>query len=255
VPKNVNHHPLVGINSSSDSWIIDSGASHYMAAKEEVFMNLSSCSGPPILMGDDTPTTVAGEGRVELPNGSFENVLQVPNISINLLSVYQITKISKRVEFTSDSVTLLDMHDSSIIAVGEVDQESWFYKFTKFTDYDSYLLLTHANDSSIVWHERFGHLNFIYMQRLSKQGMVKSFPDIHFSEGVCEGCILGKHTEQKFEKGKGIKASSSSERVHSDIIGPFPHPSIRKSRYVLTFIEDYSRYTWVYFLKQKYEFF
>jgi hypothetical protein len=39
-------------------------------------------------MGDDTPVAVAGEGRVELHNGSFENVLHVPNLSMNLLSVY-----------------------------------------------------------------------------------------------------------------------------------------------------------------------
>jgi hypothetical protein len=201
-PKKGNHHVLVAINSSSDSWIIDYGASHHMEAKEEVFTSLSSCSGPPILMGDDTPIAIAGEGRVELPNGSFENVLHVPNIYINLLSVYQITQTGKRVEFTSYSVTVLDMHDSSIIAVGEVDHKSRLYKFTKFIDYDSSLLLTHDNESIRVWHERFGHLNFRYMQRLSKQGMVKVLPYIHFSEGVCEGCILGKHPEEKFENGK-----------------------------------------------------
>jgi transposase InsO family protein len=38
-------------------------------------------------------------------------------------------------------------------------------------------------------------------------------------------------------------------------MGPFPHPSISKARYVLTFIDDYSRYTWVYFLRQKFEVF
>jgi hypothetical protein len=84
VPKKGNN-ALVAINSSSYSWTIDSSASHHMAAKEEVFTSLSSCAGPPILMGDDTPIAVAGEGRVELPNGSFENLLHVPNISINLL--------------------------------------------------------------------------------------------------------------------------------------------------------------------------
>jgi hypothetical protein len=56
------------------------------------------------------------------------------------------------------------MHDNSIIAVGEVDHKSWLYKFTKFTDYESYFLLTHANDNSRLWHERFGNLNFRYMQ-------------------------------------------------------------------------------------------
>jgi hypothetical protein len=164
VPKKGNHHVLVAINSSFDSWIINSIASQHMPTKEEAFIALSSCSGPPILMGDDTPITVVGEGRVEIPNGSFENVLHVPNLSINLLSVYQITQIGKRVKFTSDSVTVLDMHDSSIILVGEVDQKSWLYKFTKFIDYESSLLLMHANYSIRVWHERYGHLNYRYMQ-------------------------------------------------------------------------------------------
>jgi hypothetical protein len=62
-----------------------------MEVKEEVFSSLSPCSRPPILMGDDTPRAVAGEGGVELHNSSFENVLHVPNISMNMLSVYQIT--------------------------------------------------------------------------------------------------------------------------------------------------------------------
>jgi hypothetical protein len=85
--------------------------------------------------------------------------------------------------------------------------------------------------------------------------MVKGLPDIYFSEGVCEGCILGKHPEEKFEKGKARRASSSLDLVHSDLMGPFPHPSINKARYVLTFIDDYSRYTWVYFLRKKSEVF
>jgi transposase InsO family protein len=143
------------------------------------------------------------------------------------------------------------MHDSSIIVVGEVDHKSRLYKFTKFIEYDSSLLLTHANESSRVWNDRFGHLNFRYMQRLSKQGMVKGLLDIQFSEGVCEGCILGKHLEEKFEKGRQGEPHLSWILFTMIIMGSFPHLSINKARYVLTFIDDYSRYTWVYFLRQK----
>jgi hypothetical protein len=220
-----------------------------MAAKKEVFTSLISCSRPHILMGDDTSIAVVREGRVEPLNGSFENVLHVPNIYINFLSVYQITQTSKRVKFTSDLVILLDMNEISIIVVGEVDHKSQLYNFTKFIDYDSSLLLTHVNESSRVWHERFGNLNFRYMQQHSKQGKVKGLTNIQFSEGVCEGCILGKHPKDNFEKQKAKRASSSLDIVHSDLMGSFPHPSINKARYVLIFIDDYSRYTWVYFLR------
>ena len=85
--------------------------------------------------------------------------------------------------------------------------------------------------------------------------MAKGLPNIYFFEGVCEGFNLGKCTEEKFEKGKAMRASSSLELVHSDLMGLFPHPSISKARYVLTFIDDYSCYTWVYFLRKKSEVF
>jgi hypothetical protein len=62
-----------------------------MTTKDEVFSSLIPCSRPPILMGDDNLVAVAEEGRVELHNGSFENILHVPKLSMNLLSIYQIT--------------------------------------------------------------------------------------------------------------------------------------------------------------------
>jgi hypothetical protein len=101
---------------------------------------------------------------VELHNGSFENFLHVSKLSKNLLSDYHITQTCKRVEFTSDSVYVLNMHDNSIIAIGEVDHKSRLYKFTNVFYHNSSLLLTHVDDSSRVWHERFGHLNFRYVQ-------------------------------------------------------------------------------------------
>jgi hypothetical protein len=146
-PKKGNQHALVAINSSSNSWIIDSGASHHMAVKEEAFSSLSPCSRPSILMGDDTLVAVAGEGRVELHNGSFENGLHVPKLSMNLLSVYQIAQKGKKVEFTSDSVSVIDMNDNSIIVIGEVDHKSRLYKFTKFSDDDSSILITHKEST------------------------------------------------------------------------------------------------------------
>jgi hypothetical protein len=57
-PNKGNHHDLIAINSSSDSWIIYSGASHHMVAKHEVFTSLCSCFGTLILMGNDTPIIV-----------------------------------------------------------------------------------------------------------------------------------------------------------------------------------------------------
>jgi WD40 repeat protein len=195
---------LIAINSSPDAWIIDSGASHHMDSLEVVYSSLDACKGPPILMGENSFVKVTDKGRIELTNESFENVLHVPKLSINHLSVYQMTNSSTRnkVVFTPNSMDIYDMQTNSKVATSEVNHQSRLYTFSEFVEPDSTLLLTHVDESSRIWNERFGHLNFIYMQRLNKNKLVHGLPDIHFSKGVCEGCVLGKHPQEKFEKGK-----------------------------------------------------
>ena len=85
--------------------------------------------------------------------------------------------------------------------------------------------------------------------------MVDGLPNIHFSKGVCEGCVLRKHPQEKFDKGKSQRDSAPLDMIHSDLMGPFPHPSINKVRFVLIFVDDFSCFTWIYFLKQKSEVF
>jgi hypothetical protein len=73
-----------------------------MAATKEVYSSLDACKGPPILMGDNSLVQVTNKETIELTNGSFENVLHVPKLFVNLLSVYQMTNSStgKRVIHT-----------------------------------------------------------------------------------------------------------------------------------------------------------
>jgi hypothetical protein len=54
--------------------------------------------------------------------------------------------------------------------------------------------------------------------------MVDGLPDIHFSKGICEGRVLGKQPQEKFDKGKTHKASFPLDLIHSDLMGPFLHP-------------------------------
>ena len=112
------------------------------------------------------------------------------------------------------------MNDNSMIVVGEVNHQSRLYNFNKFiAKSDSSLLLTHDDYTSRLLNERFDHLKFKYMQLLCKREMVTKFPNIRFSKGVFQGCVLGKHPQEKFEKGKAWRASSPSELIHSDLMG------------------------------------
>ena len=85
--------------------------------------------------------------------------------------------------------------------------------------------------------------------------MVIGLPKIKFSKGFCQGCILGKHLEHKFERASHERTSAPIELIHSDVAGPFPHMSMSQEKYALTFIDDFSKYYWVYFLKHKSEVF
>ena len=83
--------------------------------------------------------------------------------------------------------------------------------------------------------------------------MVKRLPLIEKLDSLCEGCILDKQHRESFPSGKSIRAKAPLEFFHSDLCGPMQTPSIESNHYILTFIDDYTRKTWVYFLKFKSE--
>ena len=120
------------------------------------------------------------------------------------------------------------MQTNSRVATGEVNHQSRLYTLSEFIELDSYLLLTHVDQSTRIWNERFGHLNFRYMKNISKKILFDGLRDIHFFKGVCEGCVLRKHPQEKFDKGKSQRTSAPLDLIHGDLMGPFPHPSIRK---------------------------
>jgi hypothetical protein len=62
------------------------------------------------------------------------------------------------------------------------------------------------------------------MQHISKKKLFDGLLDIHFSKGVCEGCVLRKHPQEKFDKGKSQRASAPLDVIHGDLMASFPHP-------------------------------
>ena len=83
----------MAISNSSTKWILDSGASYHMGSSNEDFSSLNQSKVPHIFMGNNTKMEVEGKGNVEMENGKFQNVLYVPNLSSNLLSIYQVTQL------------------------------------------------------------------------------------------------------------------------------------------------------------------
>jgi transposase InsO family protein len=84
--------------------------------------------------------------------------------------------------------------------------------------------------------------------------MVIGLPLVSCIDGVCATCVLGKHHQDNFDKRASWHASGPLQLLHGDLCGPLSSPFSR-CKYFLTFIDDFSRHTWVYFLKLKSEVF
>ena len=104
----------------------------------------------------------------------------------------------KKVIFSPDDVEIIDIWNGIVIEKCVVDHTSKVHMFSHFLPYSNpSALLIHANEESKLWHEIFGHLNYKYLSDLSEKDMVIGLPNIKFSEGVCQDCIVGKHPEHK----------------------------------------------------------
>ena len=152
----------------SSDLLVDSGASYHMAKNKAMFSSLNDCNTKNIYVGDDRYLSVVGSGTIHLDNGQCNDVLCVPTLSCNLLFVYQITHSGegKRVEFSPHDVVIKDLRDPRhILATGIVDDSERLYKFKKFgSSCLPSIFVSHNDDVSKLWHEQFGHLNYLSLQ-------------------------------------------------------------------------------------------
>ena len=95
------------------------------------------------------------------------------------------------------------------------------------------------------------HINYKALPYVRK--VVTGLPDMNIDhEGTCKGCARGKNIKNLFSKSE-TKTKGTLELIHSNVCGPMPSISLSGYDYYVTFIDDYSRKTWIYFLKNKSE--
>jgi hypothetical protein len=106
----------------------------------------------------------------------------------------------------------------------------------------------------MLWHERMGHIREKGLRAMHNKGMLEYFFECNLEVDFCEHCIYGKQVWVRFSSGvtreKGIL-----ELVHSSVFGLISMPSLGGSLYYVSFIDDFSRKTWIYFLRKKSEVF
>ncbi|KAG6532115.1 hypothetical protein ZIOFF_005953 [Zingiber officinale] len=119
---------------------------------------------------------------------------------------------------------------------------------------NSYIEKMSSNDNSSLWHARLGHLNMTMLKVMIQRKLVDGLPDLSKVEDgkICEDYLFGKAHRLPFESSNS-QFTIPLERIHSDLMGPTRTASYSGSHYMLLFVDDYTRFTWVYFVKHKLE--
>jgi hypothetical protein len=101
---------------------------------------------------------------------------------------------------------------------------------------------------------RTGHIGEKGLRTLHHKGMVEGFSNCTLDFDFCEHCIYGKHNRVRFPP-SATREKVILELIHSDVFGPMHVPSLAKFVYYVSIIDDFSRNTWIDFLRKKYEVF
>ncbi|CAH9069840.1 unnamed protein product [Cuscuta europaea] len=240
--------------TKKSTWYLDTGASNHMTGDKSMFVKVEQTQGH-VTFGDESKVVVNGKGNVliRLNDGSHQfisDVYYVPNLKTNILSMGQLLEKDYDIHLKNRSLSLRDNNGRLVAKVPMTRNRMFLLDIQRD---QAICLKSCLKDESWIWHLRYGHLNFGGLKMLSSKGMVKGLPFINHPDQLCEGCLFGKQSRKPFPKEVTSRAKEPLELVHTDLCGPINPCSHGKSKYFLTFIDDYSRKTWVYFLKQKSE--
>lgn len=223
-----NHH---------DSWIIDSGATQHMCNNKSHFVHFENFAST-ISTANNTTMNATGKGDVKITTETgisftLTNVLFVPQLASNLISVSCATQNSSiRFNFVRDQCQIL--HNNKVLATA-YSKDSLLVLQTERT-----FAGIAKSISPLTWHKRLGHINHDY---LSKEWIRSTIGKV--GDFTCEGCLQNKST-RSISRTPMTKATRPLEKIHSDLAGPITPTSLGGNKYIITFTDDYSRFSWVF---------
>jgi hypothetical protein len=110
------------------------------------------------------------------------------------------------------------------------------------------------HDEIWLWHKRLGHLNFDHLIKIKHIEAIKGIPRISKPQDfLCKPCQVGKLTRTQFKSKSSTSTKKPLQFVHMDLCVPSRQEGMGKENYFMLIIDDYSRLTWVSFLKEKAE--
>lgn len=232
-----------------DDWYIDSGATMHMSRRSDWMYDEQPPPIPRITVANSEAIPVQSMGKVNIQTNlnkneyriQVRNVLYIPDLTTNLLSVSQLTKSGCKVDFSSTGCKIYNVKKILVATATLIDN---MYKLNTVKA-GSACTATDLN----TWHKRMGHLNMDDVKRLPlcAEGVNICNKEVNT---VCIPCCKAKQTRLPFPN-SGSRANGLLEIIHTDLCGPMETPSAGGGKYFITFTDDFSRKVHVYFLKNK----
>lgn len=250
------------VTSVSDGWILDSGATCHIASKRDLFTEFNTNHRETVFVANGQKVISAGKGTVcvdfvnkkgHIASIKIENVLYLPSFKGNLISVKRIADKGYTILFNGRICEILA--DRTQIAIGYIEGNLYKLKETS----NKVCAIENSTKNCIhEWHSVLGHRDIEVVKTLATGKLVDG---VNFGECTsecknklnCEICLQGKMSRIKFPQKSENRAKVLLQLVHSDVCGPMQTQSPSGKRYVLTFIDDFSKFATVYLLKEKSE--
>ena len=247
-------------------WHVDSGASSHLTGNRAWFTELHQCVPCTVTVADHGTLTCTQRGTVVLGTQrgriTVRNVLYVPSLAVNLLSVSAIVNAGLRVRFAKQGCSIRTARNELIARAAAHNNIYSVQAAAPLPSSTVVYSVTAGTSEPLSWptvHARMGHLNPRAMQTMLDKGMVLGL--INPSTGnladidQCAGYLIGKAHRRPFPAQSTHRATQPLQWVHSDVCGPIQTDSDDSKdstkRYIVTFIDDYSRFTWAVITSDK----
>ncbi|GJV16006.1 integrase, catalytic region, zinc finger, CCHC-type containing protein [Tanacetum coccineum] len=205
-----------------------------------------------IRFGNDHFAAITGYGDYVQCNIIVYLVYYVEGLGHNLFNVRQFCYGDLEVAFRSKTCYVQNLEGDNLL-IG--DRESNLYTISNSdmaTSLPVCLMSKATSTKSWLWHRRLSHLNFDIINDLTKHDLVDGLLKFKYDKDhICSACERGKSKKASHPPKLVPSSHSKLELLHMDLCGPMRVASINGKKYILVIVDDYSRFTWVYFLHIK----
>ncbi|GJY14408.1 retrovirus-related pol polyprotein from transposon TNT 1-94, partial [Tanacetum coccineum] len=233
-------------------WYLDSGCSKHMTGDRSRLRNFMKKFIGTVRFGNDHFGAIMGYGDYVIGESVISRVYYVEGLGHNLFSVGQFCDSDLEVAFRKHSCYVRDTDGVELIK-GSRGSNLYTISIEDMMKSSPICLLSKASkNKSWLWHRRLNHLNFGTINDLARKDLVRGLPRLKFEKDhLCSACQLGKskkHTHKPKTENTNLEVLNT---LHMDLCGPMRVQTINGKKYILVIVDDYSRFTWVKFLRSK----